>query len=256
MSCKLYTSSMANNSWYQDPAAAVASALHHPSLSPSPGSSRNDETNGGASMRRSLLAIACEERTLKVKEGQIDLGEVLRSRRFDGEMCGREKLADHDGACGGCAKGSVATAYGRRPGRLLKRLRQSYLVLTSVLHQVPAVLSSDRHVFATVNCRSSARGNLHQDLDLAAPRPAVLARAQPPLRILGSCRCSALSVYSGLDTQQIAFWRSSLSTESIKRQITHLAPQRRAPRSAERPAAAQRLGRSYEVSRRHGHDST
>eukprot|EP00965_Chrysotila_dentata_P161453 5332191-Pleurochrysis_carterae.AAC.1 len=32
----------------------------------------------------------------------------------------REKAEEHDGASGACARGPVATAYERRPGRLLK----------------------------------------------------------------------------------------------------------------------------------------
>eukprot|EP00965_Chrysotila_dentata_P217161 6189821-Pleurochrysis_carterae.AAC.2 len=57
----------------------------------------------------------------------------------------REKAEEHDGTGGACARGSVATAYGRRPGRLLRLLRHC-LVLTSVSYQLPSVLSSDRHV--------------------------------------------------------------------------------------------------------------
>eukprot|EP00965_Chrysotila_dentata_P188968 6173053-Pleurochrysis_carterae.AAC.9 len=72
-------------------------------------------------------------------------------------------------------RGSVATACGRRPGRLLKHLRY-YLILTSVPKQLPPVLSSDRHILRyVVDCRVSARGNLHKGLDLAARRPADLA---------------------------------------------------------------------------------
>eukprot|EP00965_Chrysotila_dentata_P220968 6192110-Pleurochrysis_carterae.AAC.1 len=42
------------------------------------------------------------------------------------------------------------------------------------------VLTSDRHALRhLVDCRFSARGNLHRDLELAARCSAVLARAQP-----------------------------------------------------------------------------
>eukprot|EP00965_Chrysotila_dentata_P187681 6172287-Pleurochrysis_carterae.AAC.1 len=53
---------------------------------------------------------------------------------------------------------------------------QRYLALTNVSIWSLLALTSDRHALRHVaDCRFSARGNLHQDLDLAAGRPAVLA---------------------------------------------------------------------------------
>eukprot|EP00965_Chrysotila_dentata_P055989 1856440-Pleurochrysis_carterae.AAC.1 len=56
---------------------------------------------------------------------------------------------------------------------------QRYLALTNIsVWSLPAP-TSDRHAFRHVaDCRFSARGNMHRDLDLAARRPAVLAHAQ------------------------------------------------------------------------------
>eukprot|EP00965_Chrysotila_dentata_P261984 6214431-Pleurochrysis_carterae.AAC.4 len=65
------------------------------------------------------------------------------------ERGGREKTEELDGAGGMYARGPMAT------------------------------VNAHRHVLRhAVNCRFSARGNLHRDLDLTAGRPAILARAQ------------------------------------------------------------------------------
>eukprot|EP00965_Chrysotila_dentata_P242500 6204909-Pleurochrysis_carterae.AAC.1 len=91
----------------------------------------------------------------------------------------REKTGEHDDAAA-CARKLLweATVNARPVGKLLKRSLR-YLALTSVLVGSLSVLTSDRHALRHVaDCRFSARGNLHRDLDLAAGRPAVLADTQ------------------------------------------------------------------------------
>eukprot|EP00965_Chrysotila_dentata_P256922 6212717-Pleurochrysis_carterae.AAC.1 len=84
----------------------------------------------------------------------------------------RKRAEEHDSAGSACARESLATAYRRRPGRRSGNAFCHYLVLTGVSYQLPPVLTSGRHVFCyVVNCRFSARSNLHQDLDPAARRP-------------------------------------------------------------------------------------
>eukprot|EP00965_Chrysotila_dentata_P012701 418946-Pleurochrysis_carterae.AAC.4 len=109
---------------------------------------------GGASMRRSLLrfllksqlharrALSKRERgacprlkTSMVRKGKAQKSGVALNKKkpkaVERGWGGRAKSEEHEGAGGACSRGSdVATAYGRRPGRLLKRLRH-YLVLTS-----------------------------------------------------------------------------------------------------------------------------
>eukprot|EP00965_Chrysotila_dentata_P168863 5576068-Pleurochrysis_carterae.AAC.2 len=74
---------------------------------------------------------------------------------------GERKQGGRDGAGGMSARGFCGDA------------------LTSVsVWSLPAP-TSDRHALRHLaHCRSSARGNLHRDLDLAAERPAVLAHSQ------------------------------------------------------------------------------
>eukprot|EP00965_Chrysotila_dentata_P193740 6175935-Pleurochrysis_carterae.AAC.10 len=110
---------------------------------------------------------------------QKNLGEMLRSRRSETGMgVGERKRRSTTAPAVRAREVCMATAYGRRPGRLLKRLRH-YLVLTRVSSQLPPVLSSDRHVLRhIIDCRFSTLGNLHRDVDLAARRAADLARTQ------------------------------------------------------------------------------
>eukprot|EP00965_Chrysotila_dentata_P006277 204899-Pleurochrysis_carterae.AAC.1 len=67
----------------------------------------------------------------------------------------------------------------RPVGKLIKS-RSAYLALTHFsVWSLPAS-TSDRHALRHVtDCRFSARGNLHRDIDLAAGSPAVLAHTQP-----------------------------------------------------------------------------
>eukprot|EP00965_Chrysotila_dentata_P142164 4700760-Pleurochrysis_carterae.AAC.1 len=104
--------------------------------------------------------------------------EVLQSGE-NGDGDGKDKTEEFNGAGGVGAKGSVSTVYMRvRLADFLKRLRH-YLALTNVLVRPLPVLTSDRHVLRhIVSSRFSARGNLNRDLDVAAGRLAVLARAQ------------------------------------------------------------------------------
>eukprot|EP00965_Chrysotila_dentata_P177313 5855835-Pleurochrysis_carterae.AAC.1 len=76
----------------------------------------------------------------------------------------QERAQVQQGAGVACAKGLVATAYERR---------------TADLPPVPSYDCHVLHQHHVVNCRFSARGNLHRDLDLSARRSAVLAHAQP-----------------------------------------------------------------------------
>eukprot|EP00965_Chrysotila_dentata_P025213 836648-Pleurochrysis_carterae.AAC.1 len=56
---------------------------------------------------------------------------------------------------------------------------QRYLALTNISVWSLPVPTSDRHALRHVaDCRFSARGNLHRDLDLTAGRPVVLAHTQ------------------------------------------------------------------------------
>ena len=91
---------------------------------------------------------------------------------------GERKQGELDGAGGVCARASVATVNARPVGKLMKS-SQRYLALTNIsVWSLPAQ-APDRHFLRHVaDCRFSARGNLHRDLDLAARRPAVLAHTQ------------------------------------------------------------------------------
>eukprot|EP00965_Chrysotila_dentata_P012932 426824-Pleurochrysis_carterae.AAC.1 len=139
-------------------------------------------------------SVACEESTLKGKEGCVS-SYKNEYGGLNGDRVGGEKAEEHEGACGACARDSVATAYERRPRRLPKHLRH-YLVLTIFSYQLPTVLPSNRDVLRNVvNCRFFARGNLHRNLDLAARRPAVLAHVlsgyQAPRIAASFCPCIA-----------------------------------------------------------------
>eukprot|EP00965_Chrysotila_dentata_P217502 6190029-Pleurochrysis_carterae.AAC.7 len=85
----------------------------------------------------------------------------------------QEKMEELGGAGGACVRGSVATVYSRRAGRLLRRPFH-HLALTNTLVLLLPVPTSNRNVLRPfINCRFFAPGNLHRDLDLAAWRPAV-----------------------------------------------------------------------------------
>eukprot|EP00965_Chrysotila_dentata_P211420 6186450-Pleurochrysis_carterae.AAC.4 len=85
---------------------------------------------------------------------------------------GERKQKELEGTGGVCAK-SVATVNARSVGKLIKVLG-AYLAFTNVsVWSLPAS-TSDLHALRHVaDCRLSARGNLHRDLDLVAGRPAV-----------------------------------------------------------------------------------
>eukprot|EP00965_Chrysotila_dentata_P134672 4454892-Pleurochrysis_carterae.AAC.2 len=119
----------------------------------SQGSFRKTKQGGGASMRRSLFgsetktvkhhityhatqrSVACEDSALKgtssksgvaiSKEKPKNRAGIKTLKRCYGagglnrDGGGREKEEEHDGAGGACARGSEATAYERRPHRLL-----------------------------------------------------------------------------------------------------------------------------------------
>eukprot|EP00965_Chrysotila_dentata_P245317 6206482-Pleurochrysis_carterae.AAC.2 len=106
-------------------------------------------------------------------------------------------MEEHDGACGACTRGSVATAYARQAGGLLKRLCHD-LALMNASYHLPPVLSSDRHVLHhVVNCRCYARGNLYRNQS-RRPAPCCLNSTCLALKIRGLFRGFALSVCSGL----------------------------------------------------------
>eukprot|EP00965_Chrysotila_dentata_P149592 4940289-Pleurochrysis_carterae.AAC.1 len=91
---------------------------------------------------------------------------------------GERQQRELDGAGGVCATASVATVNARPVGKPMKS-SQRYLALTNIaIWSLPAP-TSDRHALGhVVDCRFSARGNLHRDLNLAASRPAVFAHPQ------------------------------------------------------------------------------
>eukprot|EP00965_Chrysotila_dentata_P070605 2334332-Pleurochrysis_carterae.AAC.2 len=90
----------------------------------------------------------------------------------------REKIGERDGTGGVCARASVATVHGRRAGKLWKRSLRCLALKNALACSLP-VLASDRHAFRHLaDCRFSARGNMHRDLDLAAGSPVVLAHVQ------------------------------------------------------------------------------
>eukprot|EP00965_Chrysotila_dentata_P228227 6196488-Pleurochrysis_carterae.AAC.1 len=64
--------------------------------------------------------VALNKKSPKVRAGRETLERCYGAGGLNGDWDVREKAEEHDSPGGACARGSVATAYERRPDRLLK----------------------------------------------------------------------------------------------------------------------------------------
>eukprot|EP00965_Chrysotila_dentata_P008881 289395-Pleurochrysis_carterae.AAC.1 len=88
-----------------------------------------------------------------------------------------------------CSRGLVVKEYERQAGRFL--VRNCYSITKHCRSPLPVLPSFHHGLRHILDCRCSARGNLHLDLHLAAGHHAVLVAHYPFLRVLLSLPSSA-----------------------------------------------------------------